>query len=284
MDEFDYIMVVELFNKKTITTVANELYVSQPALTKRLNKIEEELGTTLFNRTKKGVTFTENGKLLYDYCKKNLENRENFLKALAETKAANKVLEIGCSTAFTLCKLPQLIDEFKSKYKDTELHIHSEHSHKIFEQLLNGELDLAIIREEYTWEGARIKLAEEPVCLVYNRKVSREDLSNIPAITYSTSPTLEKKMLKWMKENNVTLANGTYSTNDIISAFNLVKMGVGWSIMPSIIFDDFDGYIEKLTLNNEPYTRDTFLYYNIDCENYKSSSNFINFVINQFKN
>ncbi len=283
MDEFDYQIIVELYNKKIITTVANDFYVSQPALTKRLKKIEEECGTTLFNRTKKGVTFTEHGKLLYEYCKKNLENKEELFKAFSDTKQTNKTLEIGCSTAFALCKLPKLIDEFTIKHKDSELHIHSEQSYKIYQQLLNGDLDIAIIRDDYAWEGAKIKIAEEPVCLIYNKEVSHKDLSNIPAITYTSSPNLEKKMNKWMKENNVTLANGTYSTNDITSAYNLVKQGVGWSIMPSIIFDDFDGYIEELTVNNEDYTRVTYLYYNRECENYKNSADFINFVLNQYK-
>ncbi len=284
MDEFDYTIIVDLYNKKIITTVANDLYVSQPALTKRLKKIEEECGTTLFNRTKKGVTFTEHGKLLYEYCKKNLENKEELFKAFASTKQTKKILELGCSTAFALCKLPKLIEDFTAKYKDSELHIHSEPSYKIYQQLLDGELDIAILREDYAWDGVKIKLTDEPVCLIYNKKVSHQELSNIPAITYTSSPTLQKKMDKWIKENNITLANGTYSTNDIASAYDLVKKGVGWTIMPSIIFDDFNGYIEKLTVNNEAYIRSTYLYYNIDCENYKSSSNFINFIVNQYKN
>ncbi len=283
MDEFDYTIIVELYNKKIITTVANDLYVSQPALTKRLKKIEEECGTKLFNRTKKGVTFTEHGKLLYEYCKKNLENKNELFRAFAETKQANKVLEIGCSTAFALCTLPKLINEFTSKYKDSELHINSEPSYKVYQQLINGELDIAIIREDYAWDGVKIKLSEEPVCLIYNKKVTLEELNNIPAVTYISSPTLQKKMDMWIKENNISLANGTYNTNDIASAYNLVKRGVGWSIMPSIIFDDFDGYIEKLVVNNVQYTRETYLYYKIDCENYENSSNFINFMINHFK-
>ncbi len=283
MNEFDYTIIVELFDKKIITTVANDLFVSQPALTKRLKKIEEECGTTLFNRTKKGITFTEHGNLLYEYCKKNLENKEELFKAFSDTKQTNKVLELGCATAFALCRLPSLIEEYTSKHSESEILIHTEHSNRIYQQLLEGDLDIAIIREDYAWEGAKIKLMEEPVCLIYNKKVTYEELSNIPAITYSSSPTLEKKMSKWIRENNISLASGTYATNDISSAFNLVKRGVGWSIMPSIIFDDFDGYIENLVVNNDEYTRATYLYYNVDCENYKSLSSFINFIVNKYK-
>ncbi len=282
MNELDYAVIIELYNKKIITSVANDFFISQPALTKRLKKIEEEYGTTLFNRSKKGITFTEHGKLLYEYCKKNLENKEELIKAFADTKQTNKVLELGCSTAFALCKLPSLIKDFSCKHADTEILIHSEPSYKIYQQLLNGDLDIAIIRDEYAWEGIKIKLTEEPVCLIYNKKISHEELNNIPAITYTSSPTLEKKMFKWIRENDISLASGTYKTNDISSAYNLVKKGVGWSIMPAIIFDDFDGYIESLTLNNEDYIRSTYLYYNIDCENHKSSCDFINYIVRYF--
>ncbi len=282
MNEFDYTIITELYDKKIITTVANNLFISQPALTKRLNKIESELGRTLFNRTKKGVTFTQYGELVYEYCKANLYNKEELIKALNTNDKMNKILELGCSTAFALYKLPDILNEFSKEYTDTEILVNSQPSYDTYQYLLKGDINIAIIREDYPWEGKKIKLCEEPVCLICNKEVALNSLNTIPAITYKSSPTLERKMLNWIKENNISLASGTYKTNDIASAYNLVKKGIGWSIIPSIALKDFSGYVKPLTINGENYVRSTYLYYNIECENCNISSQFIKFIYKKF--
>ncbi len=82
MDDFDYTIIKSLYEDNVITNVAKNLFISQPALTKRLNKIEKELETQLFIRGKKGVSFTESGLLVYDYCKRHLENKEQLQRKL----------------------------------------------------------------------------------------------------------------------------------------------------------------------------------------------------------
>ena len=60
----------------SITKAANFLYISQPAVTKSLQKLENELGITLFNRSPKGVTLTENGKIFYKFIKNGVETEK----------------------------------------------------------------------------------------------------------------------------------------------------------------------------------------------------------------
>ncbi len=272
----------QLYDKKIITTVANDLFISQPALTKRLKKIENEFGVILFNRTKKGVEFTQYGKLVYDYCKKNINNKEELLKKLNNIKDENKALQLGCATSFTLYALPEILNQFFYKHKDIEVIINSSTSYNIYQKLLNKEMNVAIIREDYEWEGKKIKLFDEPVCLIYNEEISLSELNNIPAITYKSSPTLENKMKKWIKENNISLASGTYKTNDITSAYNLVNKGVGWSIMSSIALKNFTGYVKPLNISGEKYARTTYLYYSNDYKKCEKLSKFINFITENY--
>lgn len=53
----------------SISKAANQLYISQPAITKAIKKLESELDIKLFNRGSKGVTLTENGKIFYEFVK-----------------------------------------------------------------------------------------------------------------------------------------------------------------------------------------------------------------------
>ena len=61
MDEKDYELLLELYEQKNITKVAQKLFLTQPAISKRIQKMEEELQCQLFLRSKKGVLFTPAG-------------------------------------------------------------------------------------------------------------------------------------------------------------------------------------------------------------------------------
>ncbi len=282
MDEFDYEIIKALYEEKVITTVAKNLYTSQPALTKRLKKIESDFGTTLFIRTKKGISFTENGLYLYEYCKKNLENKDQLLHKLSSNKKVSETLKIGCSAAYALYEFPQILNGFRKKHKNVEFLIDSKQSYENYIDLQNKNIDIAILRENYDWDGKKIKLMDEPVCLAYNKKVAISELKNLPLIDYSSSPSLEKKMYKWLEENNIPREVAILKTSNIESASKLVQNGVGWSILPSICLQNFEGYTEALSLNNSPYIRSTYLYYSPNCENSVVITNFIKFLLNHY--
>ncbi len=284
MDEFDYEIIKSLYEEKVITTVAKNLYTSQPALTKRLKKIENDFGTTLFIRTKKGISFTENGLYLYEYCKKNLENKDELLQQLNDNKKVSITLKIGCSSAYALYELPEILNDFRKKFKNVEFLIDSKQSYENYLDLQNKNLDIAILRENYDWDGKKIKLMDEPVCLAYNKKVKISELNNLPLIDYASSPSLEKKMEKWLEENNISKDIALLKTNNIESAAKLVQNGVGWSILSSICLKNFEGYTEKLTLNNAEYTRSTYLYYSPNCENSIVSTQFIKYLLSHYEN
>ena len=86
-----------------ISKAANQLYISQPAISKSISKLEAELGTALFSRSSKGVTLTEEGQVLYEYVERafdSLNMGEENLKNYKELGIGH--IRIGVSTS--LCK------------------------------------------------------------------------------------------------------------------------------------------------------------------------------------
>ena len=67
MDEKDYELLLDLNETKNITKTASRLYMTQPAITKRIQKMEEELSCQLFLRSKKGVILTHSGESIIHY-------------------------------------------------------------------------------------------------------------------------------------------------------------------------------------------------------------------------
>ncbi len=278
MDEFDYKLVKSLYEDKIITNVAKNLFVSQPALTKRLNKIEEEFGVPLFIRSKKGITFTESGLLVYEYCKRTLEFKEQLTRKIDNINKKHLTLKVGCTTAYALYELPTLISDFCKNHKNIEFIIEAQTSYQNYLELSSKSLNIAIIRDDFIWDGKKIKLCEEPVYFVYNKKIEYNNLSEIPLITYSTSPSLDNIMYRWLEENGISKDIAIIKANNAQTALKLVERGIGWSIMPLLYISNFDGYAEELFVDNQKYTRTTYLYYTTECEKDIISKEFIEFI------
>ncbi|MBQ9119140.1 MAG: LysR family transcriptional regulator [Lachnospiraceae bacterium] len=129
-----------------ISAAAKQLFISQPAISKAIKKLEESLSVTLFTRSSRGVRLTEEGKLLYSY------TREAF-QSLAQGEAALRQIStlgighirIGVST--TLCKyllLPYL-KRFVSKYPHIRFTILCQSTFQTIELLNEQKIDIGLI-------------------------------------------------------------------------------------------------------------------------------------------
>lgn len=129
-----------------ISEASKQLFVSQPAVSKSIKKLEELSGCTLFFRSSKGVSLTTEGAILFDYVKKgfdHLNNGERILKKI-QTKDAG-IVRIGIST--TLCKhilIPHL-KEFHTRYPQIKINIINRTSNETLRLLEKGTIDFCII-------------------------------------------------------------------------------------------------------------------------------------------
>lgn len=82
MNEQDYQLLIDLYETKNITKVADQHFLTQPALTKRLRRIEEELGSVLLVRSRKGVVFNSVGESVISYCRQMCEMNEQLRNSI----------------------------------------------------------------------------------------------------------------------------------------------------------------------------------------------------------
>ena len=86
MIEFNQLKhLVAIAKNKTISKAAEELLISQPGLTKSMQRLEEDLGLSLFNRKKNKIELNDNGLLAVEFAKKLLDGREEMIKELTKT-------------------------------------------------------------------------------------------------------------------------------------------------------------------------------------------------------
>ena len=141
-----YKIFYSVANAGNISTASKNLFISQPAISKSISKLEQSLNVTLFNRNSRGVTLTEEGAVLYDHIKTAfdaIDSGEEQLKRMNELGIGH--LRIGVST--TLCKfllLPYL-KNFIKKHPHIKITIECQSSNHTLRLLGQGKIDVGLI-------------------------------------------------------------------------------------------------------------------------------------------
>lgn len=142
----NYVIFYTVAKAGNISKAANQLYISQPAISKSISKLEAELGTALFARSSKGVTLTEEGQVLYEYVERafdSLNMGEENLKNYKELGIGH--IRIGVSTS--LCKhiLLDYLKDFIKENPNIKLSIDCHSTLNTIKLLKNDDIDIGLI-------------------------------------------------------------------------------------------------------------------------------------------
>lgn len=142
----NYVIFHTVAKAGNISKAANQLYISQPAISKAISKLEEELGNALFNRSSRGVTLTEEGQVLYEYVERafdSLNMGEENLKNYKELGIGH--IRIGVSTS--LCKhiLLDYLKDFIRENPNIKFSIDCHSTVNTIKLLKNDDIDIGLI-------------------------------------------------------------------------------------------------------------------------------------------
>ena len=107
----------EVASVKSISKVANNSHISQPALSQQIHKLEDNLGYKLLDRSNKGVQLTEAGKIVEKYAKNILKVYENMLVDLNDISNNNKAIRIDAFPTMATYALPCTIYMIKENWR-----------------------------------------------------------------------------------------------------------------------------------------------------------------------
>jgi DNA-binding transcriptional LysR family regulator len=137
--------IYEVYKEQSFSKAAQNLYISQPALSASIKKIEKRLGCSIFDRSSNPVRLTEAG---IEYIKSiekimDIEDRfENYLSNINQLKTGR--LSIGANNVFASFILPAIITKFTAKYPSIKVNLVEANSIHLEEQLFSGVLDFVI--------------------------------------------------------------------------------------------------------------------------------------------
>jgi len=128
------------------TKAAEELHMTQPAVTFQIRQLEEQFNTRLFDRTHNKVTLTEVGKQVYSYSDRILKLYEDMTRSITDmTGDVSGSVTLGASTTIAEYMLPLLIGEFKAKYPEVMINLRESNTEDIVSMVENNDIDLGIV-------------------------------------------------------------------------------------------------------------------------------------------
>jgi len=241
----------------SFSKAAESLHITQPAISKRIALLEENLSEKLFDRLGRKIILTEIGQALLPKCKHILETIEE--AALLANNMGGKIegiLRLGTSHHIGLHHLPPVIREFGQRHNNVELELHFMSSEQVCEKVLQAELDMGIITLPLSSSDALItksiwidklrvvvgnnhELAEQ-------KKVDLKTLSGFNALLPEKGTYTHNIIEKLFFDNGLAMTT-KLSTNYLETIKMMVSVGLGWSILPQTMID------EDLTVLNIPH-------------------------------
>ena len=146
MTSKELLYVKTVADEKNISRAAKKLFMAQPSLSQSIQRIEESVGTPLFNRTSSGLTLTFAGERYYHMATQVLKMFEDFELEISDiNNLKTGRIHLGITNHLGTLILARVLPRFREICSHVELDICEENSVRLEKMLLSGELDFAIM-------------------------------------------------------------------------------------------------------------------------------------------
>lgn len=283
-------------NAGNISKAAKQLYISQPAISKSIQKLEESLGTQLFTRSSRGVVLTPEGELLYSHVKsafETLNQGEEKLRRSIQLGIGH--LSIGVSS--TLCKyllLPYLKD-FIKQYPHINISITCQSTHHTLRLLEEEKIDICLIGRPESIKNIEFYPLQEIEDIFvatkdYLHNLTLRGVSKDNILQSATLMLLDKKNMTrqyiddYLFENDIIVQDSIeISSMDLLIEFAKISLGAACVIRDSVKEELADGTLLEIPLNVPLRKRQVGFAYHKNLKQSKALNNFIDFYQNYTK-
>ncbi|NOZ52100.1 MAG: LysR family transcriptional regulator [Gammaproteobacteria bacterium] len=279
MDTTNLTTFLTIAELKSFTQAAETLFLTQPAISKRIKALETEMNAKLFDRLGRQTTLTEAGHILYKRAQIILQQMQEGQREIQNlSRQVTGKLSIATSHHIGLHRLPPALEQYNQQYPDVLLDLHFMDSEQAYHQVMAGKFELAIITipnnntnnnkseliAKTIWED-KLEFVVGPTHeLVSNTNRSTKktephspihksltELAQYPAILPAKNTYTRQIIEQTFKQSEQRIAT-SMSTNYLETIKMLVKVGLGWSILPHTMLTD---ELTILKINNITLTR-----------------------------
>lgn len=244
--EFNQVKIfVEVAKNKSFSKAADMLFISQPAVTNNIKKLENELGVTLFNRKSKNISLTEGGVLFYRYA---VELMNIYAKAEYSLSGYKEniegMLEIYASTIPEQYLLPYIVKDFKRDHPLISFSIHHKASEEVLQEILSGSINFGFVGAKYHSDFLEyIDFCDDRLVLITSPKkefatdsIKIQSLVGEDILLREEGSGTRLLLEKALKENklDMTIFRSQIINDSLEAIKKMVALGMGISLAPYI--------------------------------------------------
>lgn len=279
--------------EKNFTKAAELLYLSQPSLSKQIKTLEKNLDVLLINRENNRISLTENGKIFLHYSERILALCEESCRALVDLKNGERGhLRVGASQTIGTYLMPRVLALFAQNYPQIDLKVQVNSTRLIAKNLINREVDIAVVGGEIPDELKKNltveSFVEDEFSLIVPRShpfatkkiITKEDLYHLNFITLNSNSTIRKFIDNILIQNQIETKQLKIimQLNSIEGIKTAVSLGLGAAFVSSAAIEKEMELktIEILKIENIRITRMLSILTNPECYKAKAFEFFYN--------
>lgn len=232
---------ITLARTKNFTRAADELHLSQPALSRAIQKLEDQLGQPLFERKPREIILTNLGELLLERAKEILKLMEDTFAELSEASRRGRI-RLGAIPTIAPYFLPDLLGGFTEIQPDVSVMVQEDTTENLIKRCSHGELDLAIVALPIIAKQLEIEpLFDEELLLVLPsghplarvKAVKISALDEYPFVMLNEAHCLSENISSFCRRQSVQPVT-VERTSQLVTVQELVALDHGVSIVPDM--------------------------------------------------
>ena len=252
---------LEVANSKSFLDASNKLFISQPAISKSMSKLEEDLGIQLFYRANKGITLTPSGETLYRYLQKTKDLLLSCERALISMNDIEEgKIVIGVQSHIVRNYLMDKIASFRTNHPKMIIELVDMSTNLLIERLEERKIDFVVDSSPIDTVYNNVKI--EPICSlntcfvksVYNTHniKSLQSLKRESLILPASRSSLRKNLNKCCEGSGVILNPILeFETEELIIEATRRNLGVGYVVESAIQYLIDSNILERIKLKEE---------------------------------
>jgi DNA-binding transcriptional LysR family regulator len=265
MNTSEFQILSVLAKEKNMRKAAERLFVSQPALSQRLQTIEKSWNVKIFIRTQKGLLITPAGEKIVEFAEDVLAKDAKVREEITYLdKEVYGTLKIAVATIIGQYWLPKVLKNYIQKYPSSKVSLVTGWSSDIVKSLYEDEVHIGIIRGNPEWKGVKKHLLQDKLYLVDTEIEELAELEHTerPFIQFKSDSTYYQEIQVWWHKKFQTPPKRTIVVDQIETCKQMALNGIGYAILPSITIQDEYDQIKKIPLEQDEDSnlhRDTWL-------------------------
>lgn len=282
MNKSDLQVIAVLAEEGNMRRASERLFVSQPALSQRLQHIERDWGVPIFIRSKRGVSLTAAGEVIAGFARQMLSGEEEVRERIsARDSDVYGTLKLAVSSINGQYWLPDVLKMFVEKYPLVKISLVTGWSSEILQHMYHSDCHVAIVRGNMKWRGKKIHLFKDPLNLVDTKITSLDALQRTerPYIQFRSDSSYDQVIQEWW-HRQVKRPNRTIIVDQIETCKQMATHGIGYAVLPSISLTEQD-HVHQIPLVDRqgfPLKRDNWMLYYDEVTQLKQVRAFIDLV------